>query len=155
MERGEELMELNRAAADRNTEAFGRLMACFDRHEKAFDRHEKAFDRHEKAFERHEQAFERHEETFDRLMATLDRHDKKLDEHRLFIREMNLRNDKVVQQIVRDHEDFMADLKARDEQAERRTDAITARMEEVTKEQRAQREALLAVIDRLPPTQAA
>lgn len=100
-------------------------------------------------------AFDRNKEAFDRVMATLDRHDQRLDEHTLFMREMNLRNEKVVQQIVRDHEDFMADLKVRDEQSERRTDAITARMEEVTKEQRAQREALLAVIDRLPPAQAA
>lgn len=50
MERGEELMELNRAEARRNTDAFERLMATLDRHEKVFDQHEKAFQQHEKAF---------------------------------------------------------------------------------------------------------
>jgi hypothetical protein len=33
MERGEELMQLNRAAFDRNTQAFERVMAALDRHE--------------------------------------------------------------------------------------------------------------------------
>jgi hypothetical protein len=134
MERGEELMELNHAALDRNKEAFDRNKEAFDRNTKAFHLLMASLDRHEK---------------------TLDRHEKTLEEHTTFVREMNLRNEKVVQQIVRDHEDFMADLRASDDRSQRRTDAITARMEEVTKEQRAQREALLRVIDRLPPAEAA
>src|SRR4051812_14740179 len=37
MERGEELMQLNRAAFDRNTQAFERVMAALDRHERLFE----------------------------------------------------------------------------------------------------------------------
>jgi hypothetical protein len=37
MERGDELMELNRAVFERNTQAFERIMAALDRHEQMFE----------------------------------------------------------------------------------------------------------------------
>jgi hypothetical protein len=65
MEHGEELMQLNRTAFERNTQAFERLMAAFDRIEKA------------------------------------------TDEQQVFIRDMNRRNEVVVQRLIRDHQEFM------------------------------------------------
>ena len=113
MERGEELMQLNRAAFDRNTQAF------------------------------------------ERVMAALDRHEQMAEDQKIFIRDTNRRNELVVQQIVRDHEQFMAKLTVRDEQADRKTDQILARLDDAHEESKAHRKALLAMIDRLPPSQAA
>jgi hypothetical protein len=104
VERGEELMELNRTAFDRNTQAFERMMAVLDRHEQMFE------------------------------------------ENRIFIRDMNRRNEKVVQDLVR-HSGEASAQHARD------TAAIVARLEDLTEESKAQREGLLAAIDRLPPEQ--
>jgi septal ring factor EnvC (AmiA/AmiB activator) len=108
MERGEELMGLNRAAAERHARAFERLMATFDRHGKAFEQHgrtmeqhERAMEQHGRAMESHEQAFKRHEEVFERVTAALDRHEAQADDLKTFIREMNRRGEKVVQELVR------------------------------------------------------
>jgi predicted translin family RNA/ssDNA-binding protein len=102
MERGEELMELNRAAFDRNTVAFERVMAALDRHEQMFE------------------------------------------EHKLFIREMTRRSDKVVQDLIRGNREFSA------AQA-KRTDEITAELRDGRAERKAHTDALLALVDRLPP----
>jgi len=127
MERGEELMELNRAA----------------------------FERNEVAFERNEAAFERNTQAFERLMAAFDRFEKTNDEQQIFIRDMNRRNEVVIQKLIRDHDEFMKTLGVRDEKREReekrRTDLLIAEMKEAREESRAQREALLALIDHLPP----
>lgn len=159
LERGDHVMELNRLA-------FERLEATLNRFEKAFERHEQAFDRHEQAFERHEQAFERHEQAFERMMESFDRSEerfagfeKRLDrfeasiderheETKVFMRESNLRVERVVQELVKQNAQFNA------EQA-KRTDAIVAEMRDAREESRAHREAILALIDRLPPAQAA
>jgi methyl-accepting chemotaxis protein len=155
MERGEELMELNRAASDRNTEAFERharaferLMTAFDRHERAFDRHERAFEQHEKAFEQHERTVEQQEETSKRIAAALDAHEARTDDLKVFIREMNLRSEKVVENLFRRGNEFMA------EQA-KRTDEIVAELRDGRAERKAHTDALLALVDRLPPAQAA
>src|SRR5262245_51769916 len=94
MERGEELMQLNRAA---------------------FERGEAAAERNRIAFERNEAAFERNTQAFERLMAAFDRFEKTNDEQQVFIRDMNRRNEMVIQQIIRDHQEFMAKLEVRDE----------------------------------------
>ena len=127
MERGEELMELNRVAFDRN-------MAAFDRNTQAFER----------------------------VMAALDRHEQTVAEQATFIRDMNRRSEVVTQQIIRDHQEFMKALNVRDEKAERdrekaerRTDKILGELKDLREESRAQRKALLAMIDRLPPADAA
>jgi hypothetical protein len=127
MERGEELMELNRTA----------------------------FERNETAFERNEAAFQRNTQAFERLMEAFDRFEKSMDEQQIFIRDMNRRNEVVLQQVIRDHQEFMEKLTTRDEKAEReekrKTDLLLAEMREAREESKAQREALLALIDRLPP----
>jgi archaellum component FlaC len=120
IERGEHLMELNRAAFDRNTQAFERVMAALDRFEKSFDRFEKS----------------------------LDRFDERLEENTIFIRDMNRRNEKVVQDLIQANAKFLA-------AQGKRTDEVLAEMRDVREESQAQRKALLALIDRLPPAAAA
>jgi DNA-binding ferritin-like protein len=111
------------------------------------------------AFDRNCAAFDRNTQAFERVMAALDRHEQMAEEQKIFIRDMNRRNELVVQQIVRDHEQFMARLTtrltARDERADRKTDQILARLDDAHEESKAHRKALLAMIDRLPPAQAA
>ncbi len=131
MERGEELMQLNRAAFDRNTQAFERMMATFDSHEQ---RMMATFDSHERLFDRHEQLFEQNQGMF--------------EEYRIFIREMNRRGERVVQDLVRRNEEFNVEQS-------RRTDAIVRHLDDLTEESKAQRQAMLALFDRLPPSQAA
>jgi hypothetical protein len=109
IERGEELMELNRTAFDRNTQAF------------------------------------------ERVMAALDRHEQMTEEQKTFIRDTNRRSEIVVQQIVRDHQEFMAKLNVRDTEADRKTEKILVELKDLREESKAQRQALLTLIDRLPP----
>lgn len=120
MERGEELMELNRTA-----------------------------------FERNEAAFERNTQAFERLMAAFDRFEKTTEEQQVFIRDMNRRNEIVIQRLLQDHDEFMKTLGVRDEEREheerRKTELLLSEMRETREESREQRKALLALIDRLPP----
>jgi hypothetical protein len=123
IERGEELMELNRTA-----------------------------------FERNEAAFERNAQAFERLMAAFDRFEQTSEQQQVFIRDMSRRNEVVVQQLIRDHQEFMKELTTRDEKADRgkeeasrKTEKILAELKDLREESRAQRGALLSLIDRLPP----
>lgn len=106
MERGEELMELNRTAFERNTQAF------------------------------------------ERVMATLDRHEQMFEENKLFIREMNRRNERVVQDLINGNRKFMSELS---EELRGKSDTILVALKEVREDSKAQTQALLRVIDRLPP----
>ncbi|HEX3735833.1 MAG TPA: hypothetical protein VHU86_11865 [Solirubrobacterales bacterium] len=81
-------------------------------------------------------------------MAALDRFEEKLDENTIFIRDMNRRSEKVVQELVRANATFSA------EQA-KRTDEIVAEVRDAREESRAHRQAILALLDRLPPAAAA
>ena len=144
MERGEELMELNRAAAERNTQAFERLMAAFDRFEGAFDRFERTFDRHEKAFEYHEKVFEQNRQAFEQVPKALDEQREHTSDLKVFIRELNQKSEKTFQAMLRHSDQFMA------EQA-KRTEEIVAELRDSRAERRAHTDALLAVLDRLPP----
>jgi len=144
LERGEELMELNRAEARRNTAAFERLMKTLDRHEAAFVEHEKAFGEHEKAFGEHEKAFAKHEEVMKRVSAALERHESREDDLKTFIREQNRRSEKIIQEMLRRNEAFNVEQS-------RRTDQIVAELREGRAESKAQTEALLRLIDRFPP----
>jgi hypothetical protein len=110
MERGEELMELNRTAFERNTQAFERVMAALDRHEQLFEE---------------------------------GRRDK--DDLKVFIREMNVRAERRFQEWRKCNDEFHAEQAAR-------TDAIVRHLGDLSQESKAHREALLALIDRLPPT---
>lgn len=121
------------------------------------------------AFERNLAAFDRNTQAFERVMAALDRFEQTTDEQRIFIRDMNRRSEVVVQQVVRDHQEFMKGLSVRDEKADldrakadldrakadRKTDRILVELKDLREESKAQREALFALIDRLPPAQAA
>lgn len=100
-------------------------------------------------------AFDRNTQAFERVMAALDRHEQMFEENHIFMRDMNRRNEVVTQQIIRDHQEFMKGLSVRDEKAERRTDKILDELKDLREESRAQRQALLAMIDRLPPAEAA
>jgi chromosome segregation ATPase len=157
--RCEEELKLSRAAAERHALAFERWMAAFDRHEQAFERHQQRFDRHEGAFERHEQAFERHEEDFKRneegfrrVMASLDRHEQQHGDLKVFIRDMNRRSEKVINDLLRGNREFCKELTAK---TDSKAEAIMAELKDLREESQAQRQALLNLIDRLPPPQAA
>lgn len=102
-------MQLNRAAFDRNTQAFERVMAALDRHEQLFEER---------------------------------RRDK--EDLKVFIREINMRSEKRFEE-PRRNDEVAAEQRSR-------TDAIVAEMKEARDESRAHREALLALIDRLPPS---
>jgi hypothetical protein len=131
MERGEEEMKLSRATHQRHALAFERLMAAFDRHE---------------------QAFERHEAGFERMIAALDRHEARTDDLKVFIRDMNRRSEKVVQDLVKGNQEFCRRLTTK---TDAKTDKILARLDDAREESKAHRQALLALIDRLPPPTAA
>lgn len=112
------------------------------------------------AFQRNDAAFQHNTQAFERLMEAFDRFEKSMDEQQIFIRDMNRRNEVVPKQVICDHQEFMEKLTTRDEKAEReekrKTDLLLAEMREAREESKAQREALLALIDRLsPPAQAA
>jgi hypothetical protein len=157
--RSEEELKLSRAAAERHALAFERLMAAFDHHEQAFERHEQSFEGHEQsskrqeeAFERHEKAFERHEEGFKRVMASLDRHEAQHADLKVFIRDMNLRSEKVINDLLRGNREFCKELTAK---TDSKAEAIMAELKDLREESQAQRHALLNLIDRLPPPEAA
>ena len=157
--RSEEELKLSRAAAERHALAFERWMAAFDRHEQAFERHEQASERHQQAFERHQQAFERHEEDFKRheegfkrVMASLDHHEAQHGDLRVFIRDMNRRSEKVINDLLRGNREFCKELTA---QTDGKAEAIMAELKDLREESQAQRQALLNLIDRLPPPRAA
>jgi predicted secreted Zn-dependent protease len=128
--RSEEELRLSRAAAERHALAFERLMSAFDRHE---------------------QAFERHEQGFERVMAALDSHEAQTGDLGVFIRDMNRRSEKVINDLLRGNREFCKELTAKTDST---TEKILARLDDAREESKAHREALLAMIDRLPPPQA-
>ena len=107
-----------------------------------------AFERNEIAFKRNEAAFERNTQAFERVMAVLDRHEQMFEEGKLFIREMNRRNERVVQDLIEGNRQFMGELS---EELRGKSDAILIGLKEVREESKAQTQALLALIDRMPP----
>jgi predicted translin family RNA/ssDNA-binding protein len=150
--RSEAELRLSRAAAERHALAFERWMAAFDRHEQSFELHQRSFDRHEQAFDRHEQAFERHEEDFKRVMASLDRHEAQHGDLKVFIRDMNRRSEKVINDLLRGNREFCKGLTTK---TDSKAEAIMAELKDLREESQAQRQALLNLIDRLPPPRTA
>jgi colicin import membrane protein len=153
--RQEEAIARQEQAREHQEEAIARQEQARERQEEAIARQEAARARGEEAIARQEEAVSKHEATttrsdeiFERLSATLDRHEAQADEFKLFIREMNLRAEKVVQGLVHSNEEISA-------RQELRTEAIMAEVREAREETKAHRKALLALIDRLPPAQAA
>jgi hypothetical protein len=116
---------------------------------------ERHMERGEELMELNRAAFDRNTQAFERTMAALDRFEQTVADQATFMRDMHRRNEVVTQQIIRDHQEFMKALNVRDERAERRTDKILGELKDLREESRAQRKALLAMIDRLPPAGAA
>jgi hypothetical protein len=116
---------------------------------------ERHLERGEELMQLNRTAFDRNTQAFERVMAALDRHEQTVEENQIFMRDMNRRNEIVIQQIIGDHQKFMKDLSVRDEKAERRTDKVLDELKDLREESRAQRRALLSLIDRLPPAEAA
>jgi hypothetical protein len=96
-------------------------------------------------------AFDRNGQAFERMTAAFDRFEQAFESNQVFMRDMHRRNEIVTQQVIRDHQEFMQRLMAGDERADRKSDQILAELKEGREESRAQRQALLALIDRLPP----
>lgn len=115
------------------------------------------------AFDRNGQAFERNAQAFERMMVSFDRFERAFDENQVFMRDMHRRHEIVTQQMIQGHQEFMQKLNQSTEQASkesaRKTDKILAELEggreEWREELRAHREALFALIDRLPPPRTA
>jgi len=135
--RSEQELKLSRAAAERHALAFERLMA--------------AFDRHEQTFERHQRAFECHEEGFERVIAALDRHEAQTGDLTVFVRDINRRSEKVIDDLLRGNREFCRELTAK---TDSKAEAIMAELKDLREESQAQRQVLLNLIDRLPPPQA-
>lgn len=130
-ERIDEELRLSRAAHERHAMAFERLMSAFDRFEQAFDRHEQGFER---------------------VMTALDRHEAQTTDLTVFVRDINRRSEKVINDLLRGNREFCRELTAKTDST---TEKILARLDDAREESKAHREALLALIDRLPPPQAA
>ena len=90
-------------------------------------------------------AFYRFEAKWDEREA---RFNQRLEENARFMREINLRTEKIVQELVKQNAAFNAERS-------RRTEEVVPEVREAREESRAHREALLALIDRLPPAAAA
>jgi chromosome segregation ATPase len=138
LERGEEEMRLSRAAAERHEATFERLMASFDRHEVAFERLMAGFDRHEEASKR--------------VKDTIDSQEERVDDFKVFVRDINRRSEKVVQDLLRGNREFCRELTAK---TDGKAETIMAELKDLREESQAQRQALLSLIDRLPPPKAA
>jgi hypothetical protein len=111
-----------------------------------------AFERLMSAFDRFEQAFDRHEQGFERVMTALDRHEAQTTDLTVFVRDINRRSEKVINDLLRGNREFCRELTAK---TDAKADQIMAELKEGREESRAQRQALLALIDRLPPPQTA
>jgi hypothetical protein len=115
------------------------------------ERGNEIMERNTEAFERHSEAFERHGEAFDRHMAALRRLDSTIGDQRRFTQELLLRFDKALLRIDRTLLRLDQNAERRALGFERRARAFERHVDEVIAEQRAQRGALLAVLDRLGP----
>jgi hypothetical protein len=150
LERGEEELRRSREAGDRHAKAFEKMMAAFDRFEARWDERDEEWKRHwEERNAEWERRWDEREARWDERDA---RFNKRLDENEQVMWEMNRRAEKAVQVLVKQSEAFNVEQT-------RRTDEIVAEIREARaewrEECRAHREALFALIDRLPPAAAA
>jgi hypothetical protein len=112
-------------------------------------------ERGEHLMELNQAAFDRNTQAFERTMVALDRFEEKMEENTIFIRDMNRRSERVVQDLIRGNAKFVAEQGEFIAAQGKRTDEILAEMRDVREESQAQRKALLAILDRLPPPAAA
>jgi hypothetical protein len=109
---------------------FRRIDAHLERGNELFERNERAFERFVEADDRNTAAFDRNAAAFDRNTAAFERFEAREDDLREFMREMILR----------------VERGGREQLLEMRRIG-----DEITSELRAQRGALLAILDRLSP----
>ena len=128
MERGNALME-------RSNELMDRLDGHMDRGNELMDRNNAALDRHEEAFDRNMALMD---EVRDELRLSREQH----EDLRSFINQQNLRADKVMQNTVRE-------IQRLGERVETFGDQSRAHFARSLEEDRAQRQALLQIIDRM------
>jgi hypothetical protein len=107
-----------------------RANELFDRNERAFERFVAADDRNTEAFNRNTEAFNRNTEAFNRNTEAFEKWNARQDEFHEFVRELTLR----VERTGREH-----------------SRAIRRMGDEIVTELRAQRGALLAILDRMQP----
>jgi len=93
---------------------------------------------------RQEKAVARHEGILGRQVEVLNRQEGDGEDIRVEIRELGLRQEKILREIFNQLGAFM-------ETQTRLTEELVAGLTEVRDEARAQRKAILAVLDRLPP----
>lgn len=105
--------------------------------------------RNEVAFEETREGFRKTHLAFEKTMAEFK---ERLDEQTLFLHESSRRSEKALQNFLRRSDEFHRALNVK---IDAKTEALLAEMKEAREESRAQREALLALVDRLPPAQAA
>ena len=123
-------LERANAHIERGNELFERGNELFERSNELVERNERAFQRFIEADDRNTAAFERNTVAFDRNTAAFERWEAQQDDMHEFMREITAR----VETSGREH-----------------TRAIRRMSDEIVTELRAQRGALLAVLDRLPP----
>ena len=140
----EELSELDKRIAA----SVARQEAAIARQEAAQIGIQEARRRQEEAIAKQDAAAARIEAVSARMSERLDQREDEGEDLKTFIRNMNLRSDKIVQEYARRTDEFLARQDKRD--AELAVELRAARDEE-REERRAVREALLALMDRLPP----
>jgi hypothetical protein len=147
----EELSELDKriaASVARQEAAIARQEAAQAGIHEARRRQEEAAAKQAEAIAKQDAAAARIEAVSARISERLDQREEEGEDLKTFIRNINLRSDKIVQEYVRRTDEFLARQDKRD--AELAVELRGARDEE-REERRAVREALLALMDRLPP----
>ena len=123
-------MERMDAHMERSNELMERSNDLIERNERAFERNERAFERFIEADDRNTAAFERNTAAFERNTVAFERWEAQQDDMREFMREITLR----VERSGREH-----------------SREIRRMGDELVAELRAQRGALLTILDRLNP----
>jgi len=142
MERGNALMERGNALMERGNELMDRLDGHMDRGNELMDRGNELMDRNNAALDRHEEAFDRNMALMDEVRDELRLSREQHEDLRSFINQQNLRADKVMQNTVRE-------IQRLGERVETFGDQSRAHFARSLEEDRAQRQALLQIIDRM------
>lgn len=114
-------------------------------------RQEEAISRQEEAVARQEAAVVRFDAAMARIAERLDRQEDEGEDLKTFIRNMNLRSDKIVREFVKNANATLARMDRMDERAEQRAERFLAGQERSHEEHQAIIKAIFALSDRLPP----
>jgi hypothetical protein len=157
----EELSELDKriaASVARGEAAIARQEAAAAKQEEAIARQEaaaagicEARRRQEEAVSRQEAAVARFDAAMERIAERVDRQEDEGEDLKTFIRNMNLRSEKIVQEFVKSASATLAKMDRMDERAEQRAERFIAGQERSHEEHQAIIKAIFALSDRLPP----